>query len=401
MTELRKIKVKNGKRCFQKRKGRVKKYVLRSLLVFFTLILLVLALVVSVVAKIAHGPSETFRDALVLSAMQASATKWVPGLFLGNEEVERILALSSQVKEEYISLDDYKNNYADSNKPGSSRPGDPGSSNPGGPDDPQTDEWANAINGMKFETIAHPNFKGYVLLVRDPSRVYVGTSSDFTDPKVEGLDIFDLAKKENCIVAINGGEFDDPGGVGTGNTPKGLTYSKGACVWDQSTYKTFIGLTAEHKLVVYKDLTKEKSDEIGIRDGVCFQTTNAENILISNDGKTVTLHRADSNTAVSQRTAIGQREDGTLIFLVTDGRSAESLGATYNDCIDIMVKYGAITAGMLDGGSSSMLYYENFWEYYTQYNYDSLGRYQKKGLINNYKAFTMPRQIPTFFCVAR
>lgn len=31
----------------------------------------------------------------------------------------------------------------------------------------------------------------------------------------------------------------------------------------------------------------------------------------------------------------------------------------------------------------------------------TLDEYQKKGLVNHYKAFTNPRRIPTYFCVAR
>ena len=65
-----------------------------------------------------------------------------------------------------------------------------------------------------------------------------------------------------------------------------------------------------------------------------------------------------------------------------------------------MVNYGAICAGMLDGGSSSLMYYE---DYYTKYGIDenTLDQYQKKGLVNRYKAFTTPRRMPTYICVAR
>ena len=86
-------------------------------------------------------------------------------------------------------------------------------------------------------------------------------------------------------------------------------------------------------------------------------------------------------------------------MLVTDGRTASSLGATHNDVIDIMVEHGAVTAAMLDGGSSAMMYYENYYEKY-DYDYDSLDQYQKRGLVNKYKAFTTPRHMPTFFMVA-
>ena len=382
--ELRKIK-KGEKRYRTRRKSRTKTYVLRGLLVFLTVILVAVGTLFGVVATVAHGPSVTFRDQLVQMAMQASATKWVPGLFLDKATVDEIIAKGAEVKKEEMPIGSY---IGGAYKP--TRPDDP-IVVPSGDDE----KW---VDGMYLQKLSYPNFKAYVLLVKDPSRIYVGTSSDFTDETVEGLDIFKLAKKEGCVAAINGGEFNDPGGVGTGNTPIGITYSNGQNVWEQTTKKTFIGFNNENKLVVYDSMTAEKANELGIRDGVCFQT-GIENILISNNGKSVTLHRV-SDAATSQRTAIGQREDGTIIFLVTDGRTPENLGATYNDCIDIMMEFGAITAGMLDGGSSSMLYYENYWDVYGDtFKYDSLDKWQKKGLVNSYKAFTYPRQIPTFFCV--
>ncbi len=383
--ELRKIK-KGKKRTYPKKKSRVKTYILRSLLVLFTIIVLLVGGVFGVVATVANGPSTTFRDQLVQMAMQASATKWVPGLFLSDDVIADILAQSGQVQKETLPLDIYMD---DPDKP---ERGEHVIIPP-----PDGEEW---IDGMFLQTIAYPNFKAYVLLIKDPSRVYVGTSSDFTDTSVEGVDIYGIVKKEGCIAAINAGEFRDPGGVGTGNTPIGVTYSKGNFVWeDQYKNKTFIGFNKENKLVVYEDMTKERADELGIRDGVCFQTGAVENILVSNDGEKVEFHRV-GDLATSQRTAIGQRQDGTVIFLVTDGRTPENLGATYNDCIDIMKEFGAVTAGMLDGGSSSMLYYEKYWEVYpNKYKYDLLDRWQKRGLVNSYKAFTYPRQIPTFFCV--
>ena len=375
-------------------KSKVKTYVLRGLLVFGTVLLLLVGAVFSAVAVIAHGPSETFRNALVQSAMQASATKWVPGLFLSDEVVDEILANASKVNQEKVSISDYKNSYVDGDLSGGGASGDHGGTG-------ESDEWADAKNGMKLYTQVYPSFKAYILLIKDPSRLYVGTSSDFTNISASGKDIFEMAKKEGCIAAINGGEFADPGGVGNGGAPKGLTFSQGKLVYNDPTSKTFIGLDKNNKLVVREQITAAEADELGIRDGVCFQTGATENVLITNDGTDVTIHRLDGDGARSQRTAIGQRSDGTIILLVTDGRTTSNPGATYNDVTELMVKFGAVTAGMLDGGSSAMMYYENYYEVYSdRYEYDKLDANQKKGLVNVYKAFTPPRKIPTFFCVA-
>ena len=55
---------------------------------------------------------------------------------------------------------------------------------------------------------------------------------------------------------------------------------------------------------------------------------------------------------------IGQRADGAVLMLVTDGRCKNNhLGASASDLIDIMKKYGAVNAANLDGGSSSCMYY--------------------------------------------
>lgn len=338
-----------------------------------TALLFVLIAVIVAVTIFAKGPSKTLRDALVLSAMQASATKWVPGLFLSDAEVDKIVADSYVDSKLTVGMENY------------------------GTEVVTEDEWEKAIDGMIYIPANYNNFKAYILLIKDPSRVYVGASSSDFEHATEGKRIFAMANKEDAIALMNGGEFHDSGGVGKGGQPIGLTYSKGKCVWNDGNKRTFIGITSENKLFVSEGMSKAKADSLGIRDAVCFQTGN---VLIESDGADVNIHYREDNTGAAQRAAIGQRADGTFIFLVTDGRTASSVGATYNDVIDIMVSYGAVTAGMLDGGSSVMLYYE---DYYKKYDIDTsdLDEYQKKGLTNRYKAFTPPRRIPTYFCVSR
>ncbi len=351
---------------------------LRSLACFGTAVLYLVITVLTLATIAAKGPSTTVRDALVLSAMQASATKWVPGLFLSDEEVQKIVDNSYVDTKLTIDMDDYTDNDG---------------TNPDGT--PNTED---AIDGMKYIVEQHDNFKAYILLVYDPSRLYVGTASSNFSTATAGKRIFDIVKQENCIAAINGGEFRDDGGQGTGDRPIGLTYSNGKCVWDDGlTKRTFIGIDNNNRLVVSEGMTKAKADSLGIRDAVSFQTGN---VLIDSDESGVHLHYKQWNVGAAQRTAIGQRADGTFILVVTDGRTASSLGAQYNEMIDIMKSYGAVNAGLLDGGSSAMMYYEN---YFDKYGIDKskLDEYQLRGLCNRYKAFSAPRRIPTFFCVSR
>ena len=333
---------------------------------------MVIITVYTALLLIAYGPSETVRDLAVNSAMQASATKWVPYLALPKSKVQAILSKSEEVVQDIVSIDDYTE-----------------------PASTDTDEWENAIDGMIFDTVRASTFKAYVLLVKDPTRVFVGTSTDDFSNSTAGVNVFQAADRYGAVACINGGEFLDNGGHGSGYAPLGLTYSGGKCVFDDRSKKTFMGFTKDNKLIVRESMTQSEADALGIRDAVSFQNGNT---LIERDGDDVKFYYADGNTGTSQRTAIGQRADGTVIMIVTDGRTASSLGATHNDMIDLMVSYGAVSAGMLDGGSSAMMFYR---DYYNKYNIDTstLDEYQQQGLVNNYKAFTSPRRIPTFFMV--
>ena len=367
------------------RRGRVLTVVGRIFLVFFTMVFLVLFSLVALCHTLLTGPSDTLRDQVVLSAMQASATKWLPGLFLDDELVEAICTRSADVQEEIIPMGSF---VGGSEKNGSSAVTDTS--------DAFVDEWADAVDGMIYKTYSGSSFKAYILIVKDPSRIYVGTSSDFQDENVKGDRIFDIVEREGAVAAINAGEYWDVGGKGTGGAPIGLTYSKGDCVWDDGLKRTFIGFDEDNVLQVFNSMTKTKAESLGIRDAVSFQTGN---VLITNNDENVTLHYAEGNVGMAQRTAIAQRADGAVILVVTDGRTASCLGATRNDIIDLLVSEGAVVAGMLDGGSSAMMYYE---DYYTKYGIDSaeLDEYQRQGLTNKYKAFTKPRYMPTYFLVS-
>ena len=256
-------------------------------------------------------------------------------------------------------------------------------------DDPR---WDKAIDGMILETVTGATFKGYVLLIRDPSRVSVAISDRSFST---GKRIFQVVEQYGAIAAINGGEFPDDGN-GPGNEPVGLTYSHGECVWNDGHQNTFMGFTQNGRLIVEEGTTRASADAYGIRDGVSFQHGNT---LISQSGGSVRYHYSDSTYGVAQRTAIGQLADGTVIIVVTDGRCAASLGATRNEIIDILKSYGAVSAGMLDGGASSLLWYTD-WSKKYGVDESRLDYWQSQGLVNKFKAFTYPRMMPTFFIVA-
>lgn len=360
---------KKGEKVAEKRRLTPGKVIRRVALCVGTALLALLLTVYSALFVLTHGPGDSLRDALVLSATQASATKWLPRLFLKQSTIDGILRRSEQ------------------DSAGSIDAGVFAGREPG--------EWDDAVDGMKLEFLSYPKFKAYLLTVRDPARLYVGVSSgDFASAKA-GVGLFDFAEKSGAAAAINGGEFEDPGGVGTGARPMGLTYSGGKMVWSDGLKRTFIGFDKDNRLHCLESPSEEEARRLGIRDGVSFQSGN---VLIDRDGERLNLRYRPGNTSTSQRTAIAQRADGAVLLLVTDGRSTESVGATRDEVIDILAGAGAVTAGMLDGGTSSMLYCRDYAE---KYGVDpaTLDDYQKKGLVNRYRAFIPPRRLPTYFAV--
>ena len=83
------MKTRSSKREIRQTVVRV---ILRCLLVLFTLVLIAVAGLWMTLDKIFNGPSESARDILTMSLLEPSATKWIPGLFLGDEKVAEIRA---------------------------------------------------------------------------------------------------------------------------------------------------------------------------------------------------------------------------------------------------------------------------------------------------------------------
>ncbi len=331
------------------------KIVGRAALVLFSIILLTAAGLYGVCAVVFLGPSPSARDKLVTSTLEMSAAKFVPRLFFSPEEIDTILENNKVVEVEDIT---------DTNLvviP-------PQTDNP----EEENDEWKDHPDGIKLEKIKGKTYRGYILTIRDPSRVYVATSSDFTSG-APGLRIMEAVTREGAVAAINAGGFPDVGGVGLGNVPIGLTMSKGKLLWGgtQQWYSGVVGFDSENKLIV-GNLSGQQALNLGMRDCICFGPI----LVVNGEPAQVT---GDSGS-LNPRTAIGQRQDGAVIFLCIDGRMPNSLGAAYSDLIDIMVEYGAYNAMNLDGGSSSHMVYKN--EY-----------------INISSSLYGPRRMPTYFMV--
>ena len=346
----------------------------RFFLLLFTVVILILAALVMVLNLIFNGPSPAMQERLTMSLIEASATKWVPALFIGDERVAEIQASAGgELTEEVTDTTKVviqKNNAITAT----------------------SDEWANYPDGIRIERYSGDTYDAHIMIIRDPSTVYMGTSTEKYSTAIPGKRITEMMEANpDAIAAINAGAFFDDGTAGSavGSYPLGLVMAEGKCVWSsgkQPGLEGFAGFNEDNILVVSKNnLTEAQAKELNIRDGCCFGPA-----LIINDE--INMEAYNTASGYNPRTAIGQRSDGAVIFVCIDGRQTSSIGGTYADIINIMVEYGAVNACNMDGGSSSVMMYR-----------DERGLFGEAGevtMINNYSLLqSQPRKMPNFWMV--
>lgn len=188
----------------------------------------------------------------------------------------------------------------------------------------------------------------YLAAIYDPSKISVGISKWLGR---SGQYIYDMAKEQDAVLAINGGGFFDPNYNSNGANPLGITISNGKIISDaayNSNSGGVIGFDENNKLLLLRNINANEALNMGIRDAVTMGP-----FLIVN-GKTSDI-KGNGGWGYAARTAIGQRSDGIVLFLVVDSNEFRTKGASMKDLAEIMENYGAINAANLDGGTSSAI----------------------------------------------
>ena len=210
---------------------------------------------------------------------------------------------------------------------------------------------AKSDTKLTLRQIHSTRYVGYLLEIPNPKMIQVATAPDIQE---KGDTTSNIAKANHAIAAINAGGFYDPNGTGTGRLPYGFILQDGKYTLGQdvgpSESVDFIGFTKSGNLIA-GSYDKTELKDMDAMWGVTFGPP-----LIVNGKKLIT--DGDGGWSIGPRTAIGQKKDGTVIFLVIDGRQpGYSTGATLRDVQDILYEEGCVIAANLDGGSSSTLYY--------------------------------------------
>lgn len=319
--------------------ARIFQGILKFLALLIETVLLVALALYSIMFVLCKGPSESARDLFVMSVRETSAIGFLADLFFTEDEIAAIEAKNDDV---YIPPTDTSLVTVAAKDPVQSV--EAGSQ-------PAVDEWGLVDedgDGIIVEEVHGSGYSGYMMVVLDPSRVIMGcVPSSFG---YRGYTVAEMVDYYDAVAGINAGGFYDPNGQGNGSIPDSLVVFEGKIYYaDHGVGKGFVGFDSNNIMHVGK-MSRQQIIDADIQYGVCFGPALVVNGEMADEGTLV--------SGVNPRTAIGQRKDGAVLLLVIDGRQVISMGATYLDIAEIMLRYGAVNACNLDGGSSSLMWFE-------------------------------------------
>ena len=316
------------------KKNKKSKGIIKKILIIIAILIVI---GVSTLGILLYGPYNGFRDWLITSAMTTMTHQWIAYLFYDEDTINAVMA-SNRVDEVQEDTDTNAIVVGVSEEP----------------EKTYENEYEKAIleknnpsDTYKIIEIEGKGYSGYLAAIYDPSKIHTLVTSKIG---TSGQYLTTMAKNNKAVVAINGGGFDDPNYSSNAANPLGITYSKGKLL--TSYYYAgaggIIGFDTNNKLVLSSKCTEQSAKSLKIRDAVTCGP-----FLIVNGKKSGVVGNGGWGTA--PRTAIGQRKDGIVLFLVVDGRTVKRPGADMDDLIEIMQNYGAYNAANLDGGTSTAM----------------------------------------------
>lgn len=348
---------------------KVKRIILRTLCILLVTIILGATALFGLLTVLIKGPSRTASATIVRTLRETRRGMHVPELFLSIEEINSIINTNSTESLEpqdtsliQIAISTPTPTSPDLTQDPANTDDPVGPTATPNPTDPDGD-------GIEIIDIKGESYSGVLMIVKDPSRIFLGTPGDF-DKITGGKTLPEMLASTTAVGGINAGGFLDDSGKGSGGVPMGLVIDKGELTWGHKGLSYNVVGFDDNYILHVGYMTGQQALNRNIQYAVSFGP-----VLVLN-GKGVNLQYGGLNP----RSAIGQRADGAVLMLVINGRQIDSLGATYQDVTNIMLEHGAVNACNLDGGSSSILMY-------------------KGEILNVPASMRGPRDLPTAFLV--
>ena len=339
---------------------------IKILIIALVTIFCILLLAYSVIGIIFLGPSKDASRILVSTLMETSAAKFVPKLYMSQAKIDEIMAYEEALAENLeidvnliklpsAEAEDKQNSDPDFETSGEINNNEqiPESSTPTEDTTPAPEQGETLppepINesGIEIHDVKSSNYNGKMMIIKDPTRVFVGVPEAGFGQGKKGMTVFEMIEHYGAVAGTNAGGFYDPNGSGSGGIPEGIVIYNGEILWDDGKAASIAGFD-ENGILYVGSMTAKAAKNKGIKYAASYGPA-----LIMN-GEPI----SQSARGYQPRTAIGQRADGAILLLVINGRSVSSLGATIEDLIEIFIRYEAVNATNLDGGSSSIMIHE-------------------------------------------
>lgn len=337
------------------------RFLLKTVAVLLVTVLVLVVFLYFVMLDLCWGHTEVSRNVFVRSVKETSAIGFLADLYLPQDEIYAIL---NPPVEEQPAFTETDTSLVEISTPAPATDG------------PYVDPLGYVDedgDGIIVVPIRGGSYTGYMMIVLDPSRVIMGCIPESIGGR--GYTVQEYVDHFEGVAGINAGGFYDPNGTGNGSQPDTLVVRDGKIYCEgMGVGSGFVGIDDNYILHVGFRSAQDVRDW-NIQEGCGFGP-----VLVINGE----MAPAESlSSGLNPRTAIGQRGvDGAILMLVIEGRQPSRLGATYQEEAEVMLRFGAVNACNLDGGSSSMMWFN--------------GEY-----INNSASVIGIRPIPSSFIVLK
>ena len=300
----------------------------------FSIFLIIVDVLALICFFLAYGPISYFRDLLVTTAMTTMNHRYFAYVLYSEDQVKEILDNNKIIEPEEdtdssaisfnpdFGKDSYESLYEE-----------------------QILKKDEGNDVYKFVNISGSGWKGYMVVIYDPADVQLVFAKNYGKG---GRYLSDMAEDNKALVAMNASGVKTSVGKNpvTGTAIlNGKVYDKGKNI---NKGGGLIGFTKDNVLMLTKKTAKE-----AIADGMDRAVEFGPFLIVN--GKPATF-KGNGGWGIANRTAIGQRQDGIVLFIVIDGRQSGSVGISMPELVKLFQKYKVYNAANLDGGGSSALY---------------------------------------------